>query len=290
MEEQKNNNLPPIFVVSGGRGIAGHTMVLSLLIQYSENNIPVKIIPNVQSEPAIKDAVQTAKKVNGILAHTMVNGPLRRCLIEECRKEGVRDIDFMGKLADYLEKELGLESENTPGLYRRINAPYFDRIDAIEYTLEHDDGMNAQRLLNAEIILTGVSRCGKTPLSVYMSMFGWKVANVPLVKGIDPPKELFKVDPKRVFGLYISKSHLISQRHKRLQQFGVSSNPNYVEDRYVLDELRYANFIFDKGGFTKINVNNKPIETSANEIIGLVYERFGHRERTIPDKDAPKLI
>ena len=278
-EDENKKSIPPIFAVSGGKGVAGHTMIQSLLIQYPNNKIPVKVIPNVQSKEAIEDVVQTVKKANGVLTHTMVNSDLRKTLIETCKKEGVKEIDFMGPLANYIEQELRLESVNVPGLYRRINSQYFERVEAIEYTLNHDDGINPERLHKAEIILTGVSRSGKTPLSVYMSMFGWKVANIPLVKGIKPPDELFKVDPDRVFGLYINPNYLISQREKRLRQINNLDNTTYTDQKEVREELKYANFVFEKGGFTKINVTNKPIETSANEIIGYVSDRFGHSNR-----------
>ena len=114
-----------------------------------------------------------------------------------------------------------------------------------------------------------------------MSMFGWKVANVPIVKGIDPPDELFKVDPRRVFGLNISPSHLISQRLKRLEQMGNVLNEDYIDNTIVREEIRFAYFIFEKGGFTIVPVNNKPIETTANEIIGMISDRFGQQERKI---------
>jgi len=281
MTNESRRTTIPIFVVSGGKGIAGHTMVHSLIIQYPNNKLPVSVIPDIQSEEKIIEVVQKVKKAGGILTHTMVNSELRQLLINECERQEVKEIDFMGELADFLEKELGLQSINVPGLYRRINAQYFDRVEAIEYTLNHDDGMNPRRLLEAEIILTGVSRSGKTPLSVYMSMFGWKVANVPLVKGIDPPEELFRVDSNRVFGLNISAGNLIAQRHKRLEQMGNTGNINYTDEKQVKEEIRYANFIFDKGRFTVINVNNKPIETSANEIIGIISDRFGYEDRKL---------
>ncbi len=270
---------PPVFVVSGGKGIAGHTMVHSLIIQYPENNIPVKIIPEIQTQEKIIKVVQKVKNAGGLLTHTMVNSKLRKILIDECEKQQVAHIDFMGPLADYFENQLGLHSINIPGLYRRINAQYFDRIEAIDYTLNHDDGINSNKIKDAEIILTGVSRSGKTPLSVYMSMFGWKVANIPLVKGISPPKELFEVDSQRVFALKITPSLLIAIRQKRLNQIGDHNNMNYTNERHVREELRYANMIFEKGGFTSINVSNKPIETTANEIIDLVSERFGYHNR-----------
>ena len=276
----ENSNIP-IYVVSGGKGIAGHTMVHSLIIQYPDNKLPVKVIPNVQSEEKIIEVVLKVKRAGGIITHTMVNSDLRRILKRTCEEYGVRNVDFMGELADFLDNELGLRSVNVPGLYSRINSQYYERIEAIEYTMNHDDGLNPERLNKAEIILTGVSRSGKTPLSVYMSMFGWKVANIPIVHNTEPPKQLFEVNPLRVFGLSINKSHLMAQRYKRLMQMRNNSNGNYVDNLHVRNELRYANFIFEKGGFTKINVTNKPIETTANEIIGLVSERFGHEQRKI---------
>jgi regulator of PEP synthase PpsR (kinase-PPPase family) len=215
----------------------------------------------------------------------MVNSGQRKLLLECCHKEGVREIDFMGPLADYLENELGLVSISIPGLYRKINAQYFDRIEAIEFTMNHDDGFNTNHLRNAEIILTGVSRAGKTPLSIYMSMFGWKVANVPLVMRIDPPEELFAIDPQRVFGLKISSSHLIPQRAKRMKRMHNESNTDYIDHRKVIEEIRFADTIFEKGGFTIITVTNKPIETSANEIIGLISERFGYDSQKTKNVD-----
>lgn len=290
MGKKTGNKTIPIYVISGGKGLAGHTMVHSLIIQYPDNKLPVKIIPNVQSKTRIIEVVQRVKKAGGLLTHTMVNTDLRDILIKECKKQGVREIDFMGELAEFLENDLGLQSVNVPGLYRRINSQYFERVDAIEYTLSHDDGLDPQRLYEAEIILTGVSRSGKTPLSVYMSMFGWKVANVPIIKGIQPPKELFEVDPKRVFGLSISLSNLMSQRHKRLEQMRNQSNPKYIDNIHVREEIRYANFVFDKGGFTKINVTQKPVETTANEIIGMISDRFGHVERKIKSKGNQEFL
>ena len=277
--------VPPIFVVSGGKGVAGHTMVHSLIIQYPDNKIPIKVIPNIQTEDKIIGVVKKVKDAEGVIVHTMVKTELRKILLKECEQQGVRQIDFMGPLATYLEEELGLQSVSIPGLYRRINSQYFHRIEAIDFALNQDDGVNPARLKQAEIVLTGVSRSGKTPLCVYMSMFGWKVANVPLVKGIDPPAELFEIDPRRVFGLSISLGYLISIRNKRLSDIGDANNELYIDQRHVREELRYANFIFEKGGFSRINVTNKPIESSANEIIGMVSERFGYSERRLSDDE-----
>ena len=278
--KKPTNDAVSIFVVSGGKGVTGHTIVQTLIIQYPENSLKVKLIPDVRTEKKIIEVVKKVKKANGILSHTMVNSELRVFLIEECKKQQVRQADLMGGLANIIEKDFGLQSVNTPGLYHKINAQYYKRIDAIEYTLNHDDGLNTQNLREADIVVTGVSRCGKTPLSVYMAMSGWKVANVPLIEGIDPPKELFEIDKNRVFGLNINLNHLLIQRQKRWKHFGDLPMTNYVDSRKVGRELQYANFLFKRGGFTKINISNKAIESTANEIIGLLFDRFDIKDHS----------
>jgi [pyruvate, water dikinase]-phosphate phosphotransferase / [pyruvate, water dikinase] kinase len=274
MNIQKTNLPPPIYVVSGGRGIAGNNMVQSLLIQYPDNNIPVIIVSEILTENQVFDMVMKAKTDGGLITHTMVNPELRKKFNELAEEFGVPVIDFMGKLAEYLDQTLDVEPLKQPGLYRDVNYQYFDRIDSIEFTLSHDDGMSPQRLNQADIILTGVSRAGKTPLSVYLAMYGWKVANVPLVNGIQPPKELFEVDPQRVFGLHIGASQIITHRKKRMLGWDNHQNEDYINEQSVREEIRQAMFVFEKGGFTVLNVSNKPIESTANEILNLMSKRF----------------
>lgn len=279
MMKKPDNDSIAIYVVSGGKGVTGHTIVQTLIIQYPENALKVELIPDVRTEEKVIDVIKKVKDANGILTHTMVNSDLRTFLIEECEKQQVKQADLMGRLADIIENDFGLQSVNTPGLYHKINAQYYRRIEAMEYTLNHDDGLNAQNLREADIVVTGVSRCGKTPLSVYMSMFGWKVANVPLITGIDPPKELFEIDKNRVFGLNINLNHLVIQRQKRWKNFGNLPKMNYVDSKSVGKELQYANLIFRRGGFTKINISNKAIESTSNEILGMLFERFDKENR-----------
>ena len=280
-EINREKHAGPIYIVSGGKGLAGNNMVQSLLIQYPNNNVPVIIVSNVHEEKQLTRLIEKAKQDGGLIAHTLVNRVLRNFLDKLCNENGILHIDFMGELADYLDKRLHIPSLQTPGLYREINQQYFNRIDAIEFTLNHDDGLLPKKLYEAEIILTGVSRSGKTPLSVYLAMYGWKVANIPLVYGIDPPKELFDVDPQRVFGLNIGTSQLISHRIKRLRSIDNTDNTNYIDERLVVQEIRQANMIFEKGGFTVVNVSHKPVETCANEILNIMANRFEYRGRRL---------
>lgn len=281
MYKQNIKPTSPIYVVSGGRGMAGNNLVQAVLIQYPNNKIPVDIVSNLDSEDELFDVVMKARTDGGIIVHTLVDGLLRKKAVELCAEFGVREVDLMGKLAGFLDESLDIKPLMHPGLYREINHQYFDRIESIEYTLSHDDGMSPERLKNAEIILTGVSRAGKTPLSVYLAMYGWKVANVPLVHGIPPPEELFKVDPLRVFGLHISASQLIAHRTKRLQGWNNHQNETYIDERAVREEIRRAMFVFDKGGFTVVNVSNKPIESTANEILNIMSQRFPYGGRKL---------
>lgn len=281
MTQNLDKKISPIFIVSGASGLTNHAMVNALLAQYPDNSIPLEIIPNVLSIDHVKRIVDKAKTENALITHTLVCANIRNALIATCENAHVKQIDFMGPLAAYIEQVIGLKSISEPGLYRKKNSQYFHRIDAIEFTLDNDDGIHPERLSEADIILTGVSRVGKTPLSVYMSMLGWKVANIPLVNGINPPEQLYTVDPARVFGLKISSVQLIAHRAKRLKNFNNDSNTIYTDQRKVNDEIRFAERVFEKGGFTIINITNKPIESSSNEIIEHISNRFGYNNQKI---------
>jgi regulator of PEP synthase PpsR (kinase-PPPase family) len=273
-EDQQGEKIPPIYIVSGGKGLAGDAVVKSVLIQFPDNKVPVIIEPDVLNERRMDEVITKALATNGIVVHTMVDPEIRKMLKDHCNANGVNHIDLVGELSDYLSNLLKAEPISKPGLYRLSQLAYFQRVEAIEFTLKLDDGQNTDKIQQADIVLTGVSRTGKTPLSIYLAMFGWKVANVPLVNGIDPPEDLFNIDPKRVFGLNISPLYLITQRANRLKNLQMGQDSDYVDKRKVAEEIAYAERIFRKGGFTEIQITNKPIESSANEILTILTERF----------------
>lgn len=272
---EQSNSMPPIYVVSGGKGVAGHTIVETMLIQYPDNKIPIIVEPEIVTDFQVEEITEKVLVTGGAIAHTMVNHKMRKIVIDACERKKIPHFDLIGGISDYLDKTLDIQPVEQPGLYRLRNIEYFRRIRAIEFTMAHDDGQNAEKIKNADIILAGVSRTGKTPLSIYMAMFGWKVANVPLVPGIEPPESLFQVDARRVFGLDISIIYLVAQRKSRVSKFGMAPDSDYINRRKVRDELDNALRIFEKGGFTTVNVSNKPIEFTANQIITKVTNRFG---------------
>ena len=234
--------------------------------------------PQIQTEEQVEQITDNIMQTKGAVVHTMVNHKMRNAVIDACERKGIPHFDLVGGISDYLDKTLNIRPVEQPGLFRLKNIEYYRRIRAIEFTIAHDDGQNAEKIEKADIILAGVSRTGKTPLSIYMAMFGWKVANVPLVPGIEPPESLFKVDPRRVFGLDISIIYLISQRANRVLRMNMPEDTDYLDRRKVREELDYAKRIFDKGGFSVLNVTNKSIEYSSNQIVTMITDRFG------PDK------
>ncbi len=277
-DNYQGEKIPPIYIVSGGKGLAGDAIVQSVLIQFPNNKVPVIIVPDVLNQERMDDVISKALLTKGIIVHTMVDPEARKMLIESCVKSNVNHIDLAGDLSDYLSDLLQTKPISKPGLYRLSHIAYFKRVEAIDFTLKVDDGQNPDKISQADIILTGVSRTGKTPLSVYLAMFGWKVANVPLVSGIDPPEELFKVDPGRVFGLNISPVYLIAQRANRVRSLNMDADSDYINKRKVGEELEYARRLFVKGGFTEIQITNKPVESSANEILTILTSRYDEQK------------
>jgi regulator of PEP synthase PpsR (kinase-PPPase family) len=281
MENTDNNNsanrhCPAIFIVSGGKGLSATNVVRAVLIQFPQHKCPIKVIPDVSSKELVREAVEKAAARKGVVVHTMVDPVMRKELIKTCKELAVRHFDIVGGLSDYLSQSLGTQPISKPGLYRQRNIEYFRRIESIEFTMKHDDGLNVHRICNADIILLGVSRTGKTPLSIYLGMFGWKVANVPIIAGQEPPKEVFEADSRRVFGLTTTTNYLIIQRTNRVRELGLSPDNDYINPRKVRMELEYANNIFEREGFHVLKVTHRPIETNANEIVSILDERFGH--------------
>lgn len=273
--EQLENSPPPIYVVSGGKGIAGDSVVQSILIQFPNNKIPIIIVPDILTQQKVNETVNMAISTFGVIVHTMVDPETRAILVKACNDHGIRHFDLVGDLSNYLEDLLQMSPISKPGLYRMSHIDYFQRIESIEFTVKHDDGQHSEKIHQADIVLTGVSRTGKTPLSIYLAMFGWKVANVPLVPGVEAPQALFEIDKNRVFGLTISSNYLIAQRANRVKTLKLADDVDYIDRRKVSQELEYAERLFTKGGFTVLNITNRPIESSANEILTLLTERYG---------------
>ncbi len=264
---------PPIFVVSGGTGATGDLLARTVLAQFPDVNVQIHVETKVVSEDRVHEVVKMATGIPGaIILHTMVNRNFRRLLVTEAARAGIVTFDLAGPLEEHLSRELAMPPQQMPGLYHQMRRAYFDRVEAIEFTVAHDDGKRVEDLAKAEIVLLGVSRVGKTPLSMYLSILGWKTANVPFVPGVPPPPELDQVDPHKVVGLVIEPAQLMSHRRYRASRSGIREQ-GYVDRQTVIDEMRAANHYYYQRGYHVVDTTDKPIETSAEEIISLITRR-----------------
>jgi regulator of PEP synthase PpsR (kinase-PPPase family) len=273
-EEQQNRKDPPIYVVSGGVGASGEQLVLTALAQFEGTHVPVIMVPHIREEAQLEEVVDRAANTGGTIVHTLVDEELRQALNRLARSRNVAAIDPMGRLLSHLANVLGQEPQGQPGMYRQLRQVYFDRVEAIEFTMGHDDGLNPGGWREAEIVLLGVSRSGKTPLSMYLAVRGWKVANIPLFNDVPPPSKLFLVDRRRVVGLTIDPGQLISHRQQRQRRLGVRGESAYTDPGELYEEVKAARKFYRQHGFAVVDVTDKPIEESADEVIALVTRRL----------------
>jgi hypothetical protein len=261
-----------IFVASDGTGETAEQVLRAALMQFETAEVEIERRPEIRAEEQIHQLVQQASQAGGLIIHTLVSDELRDAMVREGRLQNVETIDLMGPLLARLSRQFAISPSEKPGLFRQLNEEYFRRIETMEFAFHHDDGRRAHELSRAEIVLVGVSRTFKTPLSVYLAFRGWFVANVPIVLGIDQPPELFDLLPDRVIGLTIDPVRLADLRRVREQRLGGATG-DYAVLEFVRREVAYARHLFDEQRWPVVEVTDKPIEESASEILALVKQR-----------------
>ncbi|GAB4568239.1 MAG: pyruvate, water dikinase regulatory protein [Anaerolineae bacterium] len=264
---------PTVFVVSGGAGSSGERIVRTALAQFQTEDVNVVIVPFVRDPSEIDEVAARASLMPALIVHTLVVPELRETMYQAARRHHVVAIDLMGPLLGQLAELLGREPIGQPGLYRQLNQAYFDRIEAIDFTVQHDDGRKAHELDQAEIVLVGVSRVSKTPLSIYLGTRGWKVGNVPIVPGVPLPQILYRLPKHRVVGLTLRPQRLAAIRRLRSERLmGGQVNPEYASPDAVEQELAYAQSVFSQAGWAVIDMTHKSIEDAAAEVVAIVTQ------------------
>ncbi|MGL5506493.1 MAG: pyruvate, water dikinase regulatory protein, partial [Paraclostridium sp.] len=180
--------------------------------------------------------------------------------------------DLMTPILKEITNKVGEKPKREPGIIRKLDESYFKRVEAIEFAVKYDDGKDPRGILKSDIVLLGISRTSKTPLSMYLANKNIKVANVPLVPEIPIPKEVFEVNPKKIIGLTNSPEKLNQIRQERLKALGLSSNANYAKFDRILQELDYSEQVMKRVGCPVINVSNKAIEETAGIILDIMKE------------------
>ncbi len=259
-----------IYTVSDASGATAERVVRSALVQFDAENVEVIRIGEIRTKEQVSRLIAEAAEHRGIIVHTLVSEELRHLMVTEGRLMDVTTIDIMGPLLVRLSEMFSLKPKGIPGGMTVFDRGYLERIEAIDYTVRHDDGKNPHELSMAEIVIVGVSRTSKTPLSFYLAYRGWKVANVPIVLNVEPPKELFELPKHRVVGLVIQPERLADLRRVRVERLGTLPQ-GYADLDYIHQELAYAYEIFDRRrDWPLVDVSLKPIEESASEILSLL--------------------
>ncbi len=253
-----------IHVLSDSLGETGESVARAASAQFDTEAFRIERLPKVSSPEELRELVAAHCGQHCIFFYTFVNDALRE---EMCAlaKGGVNAVDLLGPAVDMLRRASGFEPTGEAGAIRRTDQDYFDRIDAMEFAVRHDDGRNTEGLQEADIVLIGVSRTSKTPLSMYLAFKGYKVANVPLAPGVTPPHELFELDPRRVFGLITSVEILMEIRTARMAELG-GWIPGYAEREAIEREIEEARAVMRRIGCLVVRTDDRAIEETAREI------------------------
>ena len=237
------------------------------------NNVVKHFWPMVRSETHLERILTDVAANPGLVLFTLVNRDTRRKLENRCRALGLPAVAALDAVSDALSNMLGQEAKARPGRQHVMDAAYFARVDAIQFTIAHDDGLNAQNWEEADILLAGVSRTSKTPTSIYLANRGYKTANIPLVPEAPPPPNLFTVKHPLVVGLITSAERLIQVRRNRLLSLNQTPDTDYVNEDKVKAEVAHARRMFADNGWPVLDVTRRSIEETAAAIINLFNER-----------------
>lgn len=258
-----------VYVISDSVGETAELMVKAVVTQFNFQDIEIKNVSFVEDLQDIKNVISVAKYSHSIIAYTIVIPFLKEYLDQRAQEEGIVAIDLMQPLMNAFMKKFDTEPKNQPGLTRKLDENYFRRVEAIEFAVKYDDGQDSRGISRADIVIVGVSRTSKTPLSMYLANKRYKVANIPLVPEIAPPDEIFEVKNKCV-GLIITPDKLNEIRKERLKNMGLTVQAQYANFERIMEELDYAEKIMKRIGCPVINVSNRAIEETADLILAML--------------------
>jgi [pyruvate, water dikinase]-phosphate phosphotransferase / [pyruvate, water dikinase] kinase len=265
-----------LHIVSDSTGETAARLVQALEAQFPEQEFEEVRHARAESVDDLELAVRSARGRPAVVIYTLVDPEMRDAMRRLCRRARVHYCDLLGHPIDAVVRVSGQAARMTPGSRAPLNPAYFRRIEAMEFAVKYDDGVGTG-LDEADIVLVGVSRTSKTPLSIYLGYLGHKVANVPVVKGIEPPRELWEIDPAKIVGLTIDANRLVEIRRGRLRNLG-ARNRQYAELIEIYEELEQATQIQRRLGCPVIDISELSIEETAQRILRTVESRRAEAE------------
>ncbi|MFS0839978.1 pyruvate, water dikinase regulatory protein [Paenibacillus sp. 1P03SA] len=256
-----------ITICSDSVGETAETVVRATIRQFNGHNVKMRRIGHIKHEDEIREIMEEVQREGGFVAYTLVQPELREMMKEEAIRLGVRAIDIMGPMMQaYIDTFDGAPSRK-PGLMHELDDAYFRRVEAIEFAVKCDDGRDTTSMMKADIVLIGVSRTSKTPLSIFLAHKGYKVANFPLVPEVKLPKELFEFPGSRIVALTMNAEKLFKIRIERLKTLGLPFGSQYATMNRINEELEHASSIAKRLRCPVIDVTDKAIEETAGLII-----------------------
>jgi hypothetical protein len=264
-----------VYVLSDSIGETGEQVVRAAVSQFNSGKYEIRRFPYITEEEQIIEIIQEAKTERSIIVFTIVIERLRQYILEKGKEFNIPVVDLMTPILDAIESVAGHGPKRESGLIRRLDEKYFRKVEAVEFAVKYDDGKDTRGIKKADIVLVGVSRTSKTPLSMYLAHKNFKVANVPLVPEVPPPDELYEKDSNRVFGLIASPFKLNEIRQERLKALGLNNNANYASIDRIQMELEYSKKIMAKLNCRVIDVSNKAVEETAGIILDIMKHNFG---------------
>ena len=263
----------PVFLISGSTGHTCYTVLRAALAQFDDPQVNVALRSNARSVAAVGEYVEEAAKAGAVVCHSVVEPEARKALVEGLRQHNVPAADVLGQVVALLEDHLGQAPKLQPGLSYQLRKEYFDRIEAVDFTLAHDDGNGLQDLHLADVVIVGVSRVSKSVTCFYLSYDGVRAANVPLVPGVAPFRQLTDVDSSKVVGLTMNPSRLCSVRQARVGTIKQGPYGDYTDRHAIAAELRAATELMQEHNWRSVDVSYKSVEEVAKEVLSLIGRR-----------------
>ncbi len=256
-----------IYAVSDSLGETAELVAQAVSKQFDIVNFEIKTISYVSDITIIDKIIDKAKLENAIIVFTIIIEEIRDYLVKKAEENNVIAVDLMTPILIQIVNKLGLTPKREPGLLRKMDDKYFKKVEAVEFAVRYDDGKDTRGIMLADIVLIGVSRSSKTPLSMYLAHKNIKVANVPLVPEVQLPDELFCIPKEKIIGLRIDSEQLIKIRKERLKALGLRDTASYANIERIMEEIEYSNKVMEKIGCRIIDTTNKAVEEIASIIL-----------------------
>ena len=261
-----------IYAVSDSLGETAEQVAKAVIRQFDVSEFDIKRVSYVNDKAAIDSLIAKASAENSFIVFTLVVEELREYMIIKAAEYNIGAVDLMTPILLPLVKQLGLSPKNEPGLLRKLDEKYFKKVAAVEFAVKYDDGKDTRGILLADIVLVGVSRTSKTPLSMYLAHKNLKVANIPLVPEVSPPDELKLISPRKIIGLTLNVENLNKIRRERLKAMGLKDTANYASMERIFDELDYSEKVMKMLKCKVIDTTDKAVEETASIILDYIAD------------------